>query len=67
LADSPFCIVLASIDCLLFVASSCDIAGLTRGGGHSEGLLIALGDTSIVVRATSCSYSTLIVAVNISL
>jgi hypothetical protein len=67
LANSPFCIVLASIDYLLSVASSCDIAGLTRGGGHSERSLTALGDTSIVVRAASCSYSTLIVAVNISL
>jgi hypothetical protein len=49
LDDSLLYTVLASVDCLLSVASSYDITGLTCGSGYLEGLLTALRDTSIVI------------------
>jgi hypothetical protein len=66
-ADFLLYAVPALVDCLLSVASPYDIAGLTRGSGHLEGLLTALKGTSAVTQAASCSCSVLIVAVNISL
>jgi hypothetical protein len=67
LDDSSLCTVPAPVDCLPSVASPCDIADRTRGGGHSEGSLAASGGTSIVTQAASRSCSILIVALNISL
>jgi hypothetical protein len=67
LDDSSLCTVLASVDCLLSVASPCDIAGLSRNNGHPEGSLVASRGTSIVTQAAFYSCSVLIVILNISL
>jgi hypothetical protein len=60
---TPRCVLFQLlVDCLLSIASPCNIAGLMRAGGHSEGSLTALRGTSIVVQAAAASSSAVSVA-----